>query len=323
MKSPTLPVNEAERLAALRDSGLIEADLRPTCDRITRLAKRLFDVPMAMVNLVGEHTVLVKSADGTSAATQPRNISFCGHTILSTSALVVPDTLKDERFADNPLVTDETPVRFYAGYPLSLANGVVVGALCLMDDQPRQFSEQDIASLHDLAALAEVEFAAVNSAITDELTGLYNRRGFHHLATWGINSARRRAEPLTLAWLDLDRFKQINDRYGHADGDAALVAMADLLKATFREADVLARYGGDEFAILFTNSDEKGAWIAMQFLTEQAATWNENAKHPWSLSFSWGVSEFDHDRDDLHSWLRTADEKMYSMKQQRGTGRGS
>lgn len=323
MKSPSLPVNEAERLAALRDSGLIEADLRPTCDRITRLAKRLFNVPMAMVNLVGEHTVLVKSADGTSAATQPRNISFCGHTILSSSALVVPDTLKDERFADNPLVTDDTPVRFYAGYPLSLANGVVVGALCLMDDQPRQFSAQDIASLHDLAALAEVEFAAVNSAITDELTGLYNRRGFHHLATWGINSARRRAEPLTLAWLDLDRFKQINDRYGHADGDAALVAMADLLKATFREADVLARYGGDEFAILFTNSDEKGAWIAMQFLTEQAATWNENAQHPWSLSFSWGVSEFDHDRDDLHSWLRTADEKMYSMKQQRGTGRGS
>lgn len=323
MKSPSLPVNEAERLAALRDSGLIEADLRPTCDRITRLAKRLFSVPMAMVNLVGEHTVLVKSADGTSAATQPRNISFCGHTILSSSALVVPDTLKDERFADNPLVTDDTPVRFYAGYPLSLANGVVVGALCLMDDQPRQFSAQDIASLHDLAALAEVEFAAVNSAITDELTGLYNRRGFHHLATWGINSARRRAEPLTLAWLDLDRFKQINDRYGHADGDAALVAMADLLKATFREADVLARYGGDEFAILFTNSDEKGAWIAMQFLTEQAAVWNENAQHPWSLSFSWGVSEFDHDRDDLHSWLRTADEKMYSMKQQRGTGRGS
>jgi diguanylate cyclase (GGDEF)-like protein len=321
MKSPSLPQNEAERLAALRDSGLIEADLHPTCDRLTRLAKRLFDVPMAMVNLIGEHTVLVKSAEGASSDTLPRNISFCGHTLLSPSALVVPDTLKDERFADNPMVTDDTPIRFYAGYPLSLPNGMVVGSLCLMDNQPRQFSEQDIVSLGDLAALAEVEFSAINAAISDDLTGLYNRRGFHHLATWGINSARRRAEPLTLAWLDLDRFKQINDRYGHADGDAALVAMADLLKATFREADVLARYGGDEFAILFTNSDEKGAWIAMQFLTEQAAIWNEHSQHPWALSFSWGVSEFNHDRDDLHSWLRIADEKMYSMKQQRGTGR--
>lgn len=321
MKPPIFPANEAERLASLRDSGLLEANLHPTCDRLTRLAKRLFDVPMAMVNLVSEHTVLVKSAVGMSEAAQPRNISFCGHTILSSSALVVPDTLKDERFLDNPLVTDDPPVRFYAGYPLSLPNGAVVGALCLLDNRPRQFSEQDIASLRDLAALAEVEFSAVSSAITDDLTGLYNRRGFHHMATWGINNARRRAEPLTLAWLDLDRFKQINDRYGHADGDAALKAMADLLKATFREADVLARYGGDEFAILFTNSDEKGAWIAMQFLTEQAAVWNEHAQHPWALSFSWGVSEFDHDRDDLHSWLRTADEKMYSMKQQRGTGR--
>jgi len=208
----------------------------------------------------------------------------------------------------------------YAVYPLHLPNGATVGSLCMIVPLRRQFWPADVEALADLAARVEVEFAATCATIIDNLTGLYNRRGFNHLATYVIGAARRRAEPLTLAWLDLDRFKQINARYGRADGDKALKAMAGLLSSTFREADVLARYGGDEFAILFANSDEKGAWIAMQYLTEQAAVWNEHAEFPWALSFSWGVIEFNHDRDDLDSWLKTADRMMYSMKQQRGTG---
>lgn len=320
MKSPALPKNETARLSALRESGLLEIENHPTYDRLTRLAKRLFAVPVAMINLVDEHVVVVKSADGADATNLPRNLSFCGHTVLNETPLVVPDTLDDARFADNPLATDDNPVRFYAGHPLRLPNGATVGSLCIIDHQPRQFSPADIEALADLAALVEVEFAVTCATIIDDLTGLYNRRGFHHLATYAIRAARRRAEPLTLAWLDLDRFKQINARFGRADGDNALKAMAGLLSSTFREADVLARYGGDEFAILFANSDEKGAWIAMQYLTEQAAVWNEHAEFPWALSFSWGVIEFNHDRDDLESWLKTADRMMYSMKQQRGTG---
>lgn len=320
MKSPSRPNNEVERLSALRESGLLEIENHPNYDRLTRLAKRLFAVPVAMINLVDEHVVVVKAADGGDATNLPRNLSFCGHTVLGNAPLVVPDTLDDARFADNPLATDDDPVRFYAGYPLHLPNGATVGSLCIIDHQPRQFSSSDVETLADLAALVEQEFAATCASIIDELTGLYNRRGFHHLATYAIRAARRRAEPLTLAWLDLDRFKQINARYGRADGDHALKAMAGLLSSTFREADVLARYGGDEFAILFANSDEKGAWVAMQFLTEQAAAWNEHAEYPWALSFSWGVIEFNHNRDDLESWLKTADGMMYSMKQQRGTG---
>ncbi|WP_333849684.1 sensor domain-containing diguanylate cyclase [Leclercia sp.] len=320
MKSPSLPQNETARLSALRESGLLEIENHPTYDRLTRLAKRLFGVPVAMINLVDEHVVVVKSANGADATNLPRNLSFCGHTVLNEAPLVVPDTLDDARFADNPLATDDDPVRFYAGYPLHLPNGATVGSLCIIDHQPRQFSPADVEALADLAALVEVEFAATCATIVDDLTGLYNRRGFHHFATYAIGAARRRAEPLTLAWLDLDRFKQINARHGRADGDTALKAMAGLLSSTFREADVLARYGGDEFAILFASSDEKGAWIAMQYLTEQAAVWNEHAEYPWALSFSWGVIEFNHDRDDLESWLKTADRMMYSMKQQRGTG---
>jgi len=135
----------------------------------------------------------------------------------------------------------------------------------------REFTADDVAVLKDFAAIVEDEFAAISAATTDELTGLFNRRGFYNLGKYAITSARRRAEPLTLAWLDLDKFKYINDTFGHEEGDNALRAMANLLRDSFREADLLVRYGGDEFAIIFSDTDEQGAWVAMQHLETRAA----------------------------------------------------
>ena len=245
MKAPATPENEIDRLNALRESGLLEIDSSPAFDRLTRLAKRFFQVPLAMVNLIDEHTLIVKSADGQAPDSVPRNISFCGHTILTEAPLIVGDMLQDDRFADNPLVAGEPRVRFYAGFPLRLRNGASVGSLCLIDYAPREFSATDLAVLGDLGALAEDEFAAISAATTDELTGLFNRRGFNQLVRFTLSIARRRAEPLTLGWLDLDRFKEINDRYGHEEGDKALKTMAQLMRASFREADMLVRFGGD------------------------------------------------------------------------------
>lgn len=165
---------------------------------------------------------------------------------------------QDDRFADNPLVAGEPCVRFYAGFPLRLRDGASVGSLCLIDYSPREFTAADLAVLGDPGALAEDEFAAVSAATTDELTGLFNRRGFNQLVRFTLSVARRRAEPLTLGWLDLDRFKEINDRYGHEEGDKALKVMAQLMRSSFREADLLVRFGGDEFAVLFADTDEQG-----------------------------------------------------------------
>ncbi|HIE5387756.1 TPA: sensor domain-containing diguanylate cyclase [Enterobacter cancerogenus] len=317
MKSPEIPANEKERLEALHQSGLLEPGASPAFDRLTRLAKRVFQVPLAMVNLIDEHTLIVKSADGSAPETVPRNISFCGHTILSEAPLVVDDMLRDDRFADNPLVAGEPGVRFYAGFPLRLRDGASVGSLCLIDYRPRTFSADDLAVLSDLGALAEDEFAAVSAATTDDLTGLFNRRGFNLFVQFTLSSARRRAEPLTLGWIDLDHFKSINDLYGHEEGDRALKEMASLMRASFREADLLVRFGGDEFAILFADTDEKGAWIAMQYLVEQVEAYNARRINPWTLAFSWGVSEFDHQGENVQQWLKCADENMYAMKQQR------
>lgn len=191
----------------------------------------------------------------------------------------------------------------------------MVGSFCLIDRTAREFTATEQEILKDFALIVENEFAVMSAATTDELTGLFNRRAFDNLVKFAISSARRRAEPLTLAWLDLDGFKTINDTWGHAEGDEALKAMASVMRANFREADLLVRYGGDEFAILFSDTHEKGAWIAVEHLAEQTKAWNLTSEKPWKLAFSWGVSEFDHHGDGLVSkWLKDADAKMYTMK---------
>ncbi len=153
-----------------------------------------------------------------------------------------------------------------------------------------EFTAADAAVLADLSALAEDEFAAVSAATTDELTGLFNRRGFNQFAQFALSVSQRRAEPLTLGWLDLDHFKTINDRFGHQEGDKALKAMAALMRSSFREADLLVRFGGDEFAVLFADTDEpRRPRIAMQYLVEQTEKYNARQLHPWSLQFSSGV----------------------------------
>ncbi len=315
MKTPALPANEEQRLTSLRDSGLLDTGTNERFDRLTRLAKRLFNVPVALVTLVGEHTLHFKSSDGLPHENLPRDISFCAHTILSESPLIINDTREDSRFADNPLVIGDSGLLFYAGYPLHLPDGAVVGSFCLIDQSPRDFSSAELDILKDFALIVENEFAVMSAATTDELTGLFNRRAFDSLVKFAISSARRRAEPLALAWLDLDGFKKINDTWGHSEGDEALKVMADIMRASFRDADLLVRYGGDEFAVLFSDTHEKGAWIAVDHLAEQTKAWNLTSGKPWKLAFSWGVSEFDHNGDgDVKPWLKDADNKMYAMK---------
>ncbi len=108
----------------------------------------------------------------------PRDISFCAHTILQTDPLIVNDMQQDERFHDNPLVIEAPFIRFYAGYPVQLPDGATVGSFCLMDHQPRSFSAHEMQILSDLAAIVEDEFKVLDAATSDELTGLFNRRGF-------------------------------------------------------------------------------------------------------------------------------------------------
>lgn len=247
------PAHEATRLDTLRALNILDTSPEERFDRLTRLAKRLFGVPIALVSLVDADRQWFKSAQGLCATETPRDVSFCGHAILSDEVLLVPDALTDARFHDNPLVTGDPNVRFYAGCPLTVPNGSRLGTLCVIDRAPRDFDAADLELLRDLARMAEQELAAIQLATMDELTMLSNRRGFEALARHALGLCRRLARPASLLFLDLDGFKAINDTFGHAEGDRALADFARILSATFRESDVVGRLGGDEFAVLLTD----------------------------------------------------------------------
>jgi GAF domain-containing protein len=119
-------------------------------DRITRIAAATFDVPIALISLVDKDRQWFKSCVGITVSETPRELAFCAHAVEQHADVVVDDTLLDERFADNPLVTSGPRIRFYAGAPLMLKSGACLGTLCVVDTRPRHLSAAELVSLHDL-----------------------------------------------------------------------------------------------------------------------------------------------------------------------------
>jgi diguanylate cyclase (GGDEF)-like protein len=320
MQKPAFPVNEKTRVETLRALKLLDTSPEDRFDRLTRLAKRMFGVPISLVSLVDENRQWFKSKQGLDADETPRDISFCGHAILGDDIFMVTDASKDERFHDNPLVIDNPNIRFYAGCPLRVNNGSKIGTLCIIDQEPRKFSDEDLELLRDLADMAEQEIAAVQLASVDELTLISNRRGFIALAQHALNICRRKDLPTSLVFLDLNKFKQINDTYGHAEGDKALVAFSEMIKQTFRDSDVFARLGGDEFVVLLTDSSSDAVTAILERFDEDLKTYNEQARRGYDISYSAGVAAYDSAKHkSIEDMLAEADTLMYEQKKQTAT----
>jgi len=149
-----LPMNETERLAVLSRYAILDTPPEVAFDRITSLAARLFNVPMALVSLVDEHREWFKSSYGFTRGEVARDVSFCTHIVSTDEFLVVPDARHDPRFADNPFVAGEPNIRFYAGAPLKTRDGFCLGSLCIIDQAARSgLSDAEAHTLRDLAAI--------------------------------------------------------------------------------------------------------------------------------------------------------------------------
>jgi PAS domain S-box-containing protein len=155
--APPFPADESERIAELCSLHILDTPPEERFERITTTMQLMFNVPIALLTLVDSDRQWFKSKQGLDVSETPRAISFCGHAILCDDPLVIADAAADPRFADNPLVTGEPHIRFYAGIPLCSPNGARLGTLCLIDRVPRSFGEDDIATLRDLAKWAELE----------------------------------------------------------------------------------------------------------------------------------------------------------------------
>ena len=318
MKVPDYPENEEIRISSLRSLNILDTQPEERFDRLTRLAKRLFGVSFAMVNMVDMNRLWCKSSQGIDLETfeYSRATSFCGHAILGDDIFVIPDALMDQRFLDNPFVLGDPKVRFYAGIPLVIANGCKVGTLCLVDRDPRTFSEEDQGLLRDLGQMAEQELAAVRMATIDELTQISNRRGFIALSTHALNLCKRLEKPASLFFFDLDLFKEINDRYGHAEGDRALIGFSQILKEAFRESDVIGRLGGDEFVVLLTNADHQQSKLILSRLEQIRTDFNKTAARGYDILCSVGIVAFDPNRhQSIEDLLEDGDRLMYAQKQ--------
>jgi diguanylate cyclase (GGDEF)-like protein len=207
-----------------------------------------------------------------------------------------------------------------------LLNASPLGAISLSAAAPDIFDESDLTLLATFAATvsAAIQNATLHAevqrlAITDALTGLYNRRGFDELGRREVERSRRLDHPLTAVMMDLDHFKEINDGYGHAVGDRMLMAVAQTLMAGVREFDILGRFGGDEFTLLLPETDLFTASNVADRLRQQIAALRLRASDApdapeLTITLSLGISRVGPDTPHLAALLERADQALYRAK---------
>lgn len=315
MIKPDIPRDEETRLRALRALDILDTPPEERFDRLTRIANRLFGVPIALVSLIDEDRQWFKSSVGLPATETSRDISFCGHAILGDEIFVVNDASTDQRFIDNPLVLEDPNIRFYAGCPLRTLNGSKLGTMCLIDKVPRGFAKADRTVLRDLAAMVEREIELTQLATKDELTSIPNRRGFKVLAEKSLKLCLRKELPASIVYFDIDRFKQINDTYGHAEGDHVLAVFAENMKKISRDSDVFARLGGDEFVILFADAKKEVAESIVTRFSDELKELSSRENLGYNIHFSHGIMEFNPEvHYSIGELLNEGDKLMYLQK---------
>lgn len=315
MRPPKIPDNEDIRISELRSLLLLDSSPEERFDRITRIAKQLFDVPISLVSLIDTDRQWFKSKQGIDVSETGRDVSFCGHAILGDEVFIVEDTFEDTRFSDNPLVSSGPEIRFYAGAPILMPSGNKLGTLCIISNKPRKFSQEQSALLQDLAKIVINELVSQQAATQDALTGINNRRGFNILATKAIANSARYGWKSCLVYLDLNKFKEINDIYGHKAGDKVLIDFAELLSHMVRDSDILARLGGDEFIVMLMNTNLQVAHNKIDALLKRIEKYNLETVQPYDLKVSYGVVEYDSKKHkNLEELLSSADSLMYENK---------
>ena len=244
------------RLESLMRCDVLDTPREESFDRITRLAAAVMDTPIALITFIDARRQWSKSSVGTEITEIPRDISFCAHAIRGETAFVVPDATEDARFSTNPLVTGGPGIRFYLGIPLRLQDGQAVGTLCVVDTRPRVPTQMQVDLLSDLARIVINELELRHLALTDGLTGALTRRGIVLQVQAEVQRSIRYRRAFSVIAIDLDHFKEINDRFGHAKGDLVLRMVVDCCRLALRGSDTMGRTGGDEFIVLLPETSE-------------------------------------------------------------------
>ncbi|MBK8306304.1 MAG: diguanylate cyclase [Gammaproteobacteria bacterium] len=275
MQRPEIPPHEDKRLAALASLGIINSPAEERFDRVTELAQRLFDVPIALVSLVTADTQWSKSLQGSLARETPRELSFCAHAILRKDALFVPDALQDPAFAANPLVVAEPGIRFYAGCPLR-HRGQAIGTLCLMDHKARSFDAEQARQLRNLADIVENEFRlqeldteqnrllkeldeSMRQVLMDPVTGTWNRHGIDEILPRELGRAARGNDAIAILLVDLEYVTAGSATADAGIGDDVLREVSRRLRRCVRPHDVFGLFTAREFLVFLGKCPRRNA----------------------------------------------------------------
>jgi diguanylate cyclase (GGDEF)-like protein/PAS domain S-box-containing protein len=238
-------------------------------------------------------------------------------------AILTNLTSLDPRFTGMP--DWHVPVRQFLAVP-AVMSGSIVG-LIVVANAEYPYVERDLKAIERLATLYAIAIQRTRTenelrdlSLIDELTKVYNRRGFMTLAEQQIKVAHRTKKEMSIFYTDLDDLKKINDSFGHDEGDAALVEAAGLLRDVFRDSDIIARLGGDEFVVLAIDVAEGKAATLTRRLRDKVAARNARPGQVYSVCFSLGTSRYDPDKPcSLAELLTQADRKMYQDKASKKT----
>ncbi|WP_111641121.1 sensor domain-containing diguanylate cyclase [Marinimicrobium alkaliphilum] len=336
LKGCLSPDQEEVRLAALAAYEILDTPEEAAFDELVEVAAYICDAPIAVINFVDRHRQWFKAVKGLGVRETPLDVSICAHAIMQPGLFIVPDTTRDPRFAQNPLVTGEPHLRFYAGALLESHDGQPLGTLCVLDYKPRTLSERQAFALQALAnqVMAHMELMLAHRqqvtlirdldaarkemthwASTDSLTGLLNRRAFEQRLSQELALVKRGARPGALMMLDLDDFKRINDNFGHHAGDDAIVCFADACREVFRQADVVGRWGGEEFIILLPSTELGEAGHAAERLHQSLSREPiaRSGSEPLTVTASIGLCALTPD-GELDDTLRNLDALLYQAK---------
>jgi diguanylate cyclase (GGDEF)-like protein len=315
MIKPPIPADEFRRLESLRNLKLLDTPSEERFDRVTRLAQRVFGVPIALVSLVDADRQWFKSRQGLDATETPRDISFCGHAIVGDRILVVNDATDDERFCDNPLVCGNPNIRFYAGYPLNAPDGAKIGTLCVIDSKPRDMSQEDLRLLRELGRMVEEELLLATMTTTDGVTGLSNRLGFSLISEHLLAMCKRMDAPASLLVFTLVNLRDIGDSSGHDAAERAIVELGQLLQTSFRDSDVIARLGMDTFGVLLAGSNLDGADRGRERLSNLVTQQNLDTQAGYEMELRTDVVVYNDERHpNPDALVREAKERMLQTR---------
>lgn len=296
MQAPPIPDNERQRLLALNSLGILDTPAEPAFDRITRIARLSLGVEITLVSLIDANRQWFKSCQGLDSDEMPRTESFCGHAILGEGLFEITDARADPRFADNPAVTGEPYVRFYAGLPLRSRSGYALGTLCLVDPSPRSLTAKERELFYDLAGLAEAELQRRENVEWVQLRTIIEGTGAG-LWEWNVQTG---ATVFNERWAEMIGYRLSELEPVSIHTWQRLVHPDDLASS---EALLNAHFNGEtpvyELACRMRHKQGHWVWVLDR---GKVVSWTEDGRPEWVMGTHMDISEL---KDSEYQRLQT------------------